>query len=63
MKNRRRCPKCNSQNIVRVPVNQNRHASPTKHCNGSVKTAMQKYKTFLSKILKAAEEPLHYDKQ
>ena len=27
MKNTKRCPKCNSQNIVRVPDNQNRHAS------------------------------------
>ena len=63
MKNTRRCPKRNSQNIIRVPDNQNHHASPTKHCNGSIKTAMQKYKTFLSKILKAAKEPPPYDKQ
>lgn len=27
MKNAKRCPKCGSQNIVRVPDNQNRHAS------------------------------------
>ena len=27
MKNTKRCPKCDSQNIVRVPDNQNRHAS------------------------------------
>ena len=27
MKNTKRCPKCSSQNIVRVPDNQNRHAS------------------------------------
>lgn len=27
MKNTKRCPKCRSQNIVRVPDNQNRHAS------------------------------------
>lgn len=27
MKNTKRCPKCCSQNIVRVPDNQNRHAS------------------------------------
>ena len=27
MKNTKHCPKCNSQNIVRVPDNPNRHAS------------------------------------
>ena len=27
MKNTKCCPKCSSQNIVRVPDNQNRHAS------------------------------------
>lgn len=27
MKNTRRCPKCSSQDIVRVPDNPNRHAS------------------------------------
>ncbi len=27
MKNTKRCPKCSSQNIVRVPDHQNRHAS------------------------------------
>lgn len=27
MKNTKRCPKCGSQNIVRIPDNQNRHAS------------------------------------
>ena len=27
MKNTKRCPKCNSQNIVRVPDNQNCHAN------------------------------------
>lgn len=27
MKNTKHCPKCSSQKIVRVPDNQNRHAS------------------------------------
>ncbi len=29
MKNTKRCLKCSSQNIVRIPDNQNRHAAET----------------------------------